>query len=962
MSSDKHASKRSTKTKEKTTIPKASTSSTNSKATIKAKGEKQEKILTKTSEGSDERLDKKLSFSQTSRSSTALKQKTKNLENSEKSSKSKIITSTRRISNGINISSNSKKPLVQSKQKGSTIPPKKGVEKTQYFPSKSLYSNALKSINASSKVPENNIKLSDGDLVSSKEKKSIRKPVTTSVKVSKSMKEPSSVRAKKKTDITRTPSIESSISEQSFACDRPRTATLRKGSIVNENIVGPEAPKPLIQNNILEKPLLRTGSSQMTLDSSDKSNDDDYDDDFESYESDFEAVSSSEDTNLAELSGDTGSTTSSAEDISDKPNTSPLNVYSDNKRLSSAGTDSERKLDSGTFELSDFKHRQILRYIEDTIKKDNIILEQSSSIVKESHHTSFSDEGFEDQRSLQFINFVDAKKKCEKKRLNEARRQRGKELLSMIKLDTINFTVFDLPSIPYEVYISNYGEYNSVQISIQTGDDDLCEESQTDTLSTNSVWTQMPNKFTDFNTETQGFWDLYKTELLGVGSNKFDKDFNLKSNNKLEKGHLDKFISQSGELILQILSEENINRIESIVQTTNNLPFSKGFLTFNTHSDIFKDTKVSSICIQQKNVKKFLSLHVQNKATSDLFKSMVCLWAVDEPEMPRAVLFSYGDLNCISVCNENEKLILAGQTDGSINIWNLDEKNTFHESSERTPSFITPIGSSHLANIISVQSVYQQWNKDEIKNNYEICSLDETGTIFLWSLYIDTNSTNFNKNLSLINTRVIQLQGIYPHLPDLACSDCIIMNDHVYLSTNYGIILHYNIQSSQPVIKQYNPELPNIETTTLEGCPFYPSYFLAGHSNGDITLFSRNTEKPLLVLQNKEENVSSSVQTIRWSKTKPFVFYAKDSKNNLHIWDLGKSDMYPEYTIRFPEKITCMTLSPILNMKVEESPFMLIGTKEGKIYLHLLNEEYCQKSSEQYQEHIQIFLDYVSRL
>lgn len=62
---------------------------------------------------------------------------------------------------------------------------------------------------------------------------------------------------------------------------------------------------------------------------------------------------------------------------------------------------------------------------------------------------------------------------------------------------------------------------------------------------------------------------------------------------------------------------------------------------------------------------------------------------------------------------------------------------------------------------------------------------------------------------------------------------------------------------------------------------------------------------------------------IQWSKTKPFVFYAKDSKNTINIWNLYKSDMYPEYSITFPESISCMKLSHVVNIDKDESAYMV---------------------------------------
>lgn len=43
-------------------------------------------------------------------------------------------------------------------------------------------------------------------------------------------------------------------------------------------------------------------------------------------------------------------------------------------------------------------------------------------------------------------------------------KKRGEELLDMIQLDTVNFTLFELPPVPYEVYMKIYGCSNTLQV------------------------------------------------------------------------------------------------------------------------------------------------------------------------------------------------------------------------------------------------------------------------------------------------------------------------------------------------------------------------------------------------------------------------------------------------------------------------------------------------------------------
>jgi hypothetical protein len=43
-------------------------------------------------------------------------------------------------------------------------------------------------------------------------------------------------------------------------------------------------------------------------------------------------------------------------------------------------------------------------------------------------------------------------------------KKRGEELLDMIQLDTVNFTLLELAPVPYEVYMKIYGCSNTLQV------------------------------------------------------------------------------------------------------------------------------------------------------------------------------------------------------------------------------------------------------------------------------------------------------------------------------------------------------------------------------------------------------------------------------------------------------------------------------------------------------------------
>lgn len=454
-------------------------------------------------------------------------------------------------------------------------PPSSRVTKTQFFPSKTMYSNALK--------------VDDGTK-SSKLKSTSKTPVVKKVE-------------------------ENDTSEASSMSERPKTATLKKGSIVNKNIVGPEAAQSMVKDT-------------------------EYEDDFDSYESDFEHYSSSD--SFSQIS--TGTTSS------DTQSATPI------KRVSSAGTDEEKKLDSGNYELPEPRHRQILDNIKESIEKENanLLVEQNKVNLG-----SLSDEGFEEGKSLQFINFLGAQQKYKRKKSLEVRKKRGEEILSMIHLDHYNFTLFELPPVPYETFIQNFGKKNTIQVSSQTRDDDINEEIQTDPITYTHKWTQFPPILKISQTESENFWEIYRSNYLGVGK---DENKAVKTN-KLEntkEAHLEEFLSNAGNLILELQTEALVQ--ETIETTTNNLPFSKGHILFNTQNQkLLENYRLNNVCFCTKN--KILSVH-DGTGTDEIKTNIICLWSLSKTDEPEMYFKIYGKVCCISYSEDCTKVFFCGLEDG----------------------------------------------------------------------------------------------------------------------------------------------------------------------------------------------------------------------------------------------------------------------------------------------------------
>lgn len=548
-----------------------------------------------------------------------------------------------------------------AKTKVPVTPPSNRVTKTQYFPSKSLYANALKvdeSINKNTsegssreikeKVFRKNI---ETKILSNRDKNKDTIKLVPHQKIrSKPKKTEDKIVDKSIADLTK--QIRDTSPDSSSLSERPRTATLRKGSIVNANIVGPDVPKQLVpKTNIQEVLKIKSPSPK-----SERSDEDKYEDDFESYESDFEEYFSSSSTNLDDVSGEeTSSISSSSSSANINPQT---DLKSTQNRTSSAGTDDERKMDSGHFDMPEFKHKQVLDNIKESIEKENANLKLHE--VQRNNPASLSDEGFEDQKSLQFINFLDAKKKYEHRKSMEIKRKRGEEILNMIRLDTCNFTLFDLAPVTYEVFIKNYGRNNTIQTGVQTGEDNIDEDVQTEETTNASKWTQFPVCFSKIHADNPNYWQIYKSDYFGVGGDEIANNVNDKSFNE---NNLIKFLLSAGNLILKIQSECNLGNNEVVQKNTRDIPFGDGYVSFNTTKGILKDCAVKcfSFCTDGNKV---LTVHSPTKQNTGGYRSVLCVWTVTNSEEPDVFFISYGDISCCSFGLDYLDFIYAGLNDG----------------------------------------------------------------------------------------------------------------------------------------------------------------------------------------------------------------------------------------------------------------------------------------------------------
>ncbi|KAJ0169847.1 hypothetical protein K1T71_014453 [Dendrolimus kikuchii] len=239
-----------------------------------------------------------------------------------------------------------------------------------------------------------------------------------------------------------------------------------------------------------------------------------YEDDFESYESDFESYHSDENGDEESLESDKEIHQNDEETLKEddvEVDQSHVKDVKDEK-------DEERMLDSGSYDLRDRSAKSKPAVME-------FILEDSED--PNDKKTSFTDEGFLEMSSSSavsslktihvevldrplFIDFTKSKENKRKRLINERFKQRARDLLSMITLHEMSFVLFEMKPVSYDLYMATFGRCNYTQTAVQTFDDGINVEIQTDMVDNRHVWTQYPVDFSKSNITIQKTVDARK--------------------------------------------------------------------------------------------------------------------------------------------------------------------------------------------------------------------------------------------------------------------------------------------------------------------------------------------------------------------------------------------------------------------------------------------------------------------
>eukprot|EP00833_Pecoramyces_ruminatium_P002795 jgi/Orpsp1_1/1176827/evm.model.c7180000059175.1 len=449
-------------------------------------------------------------------------------------------------------------------------------------------------------------------------------------------------------------------------------------------------------------------------------------------------------------------------------------------------------------------------YEEEEEEKESAYSLRMSLPFKEQETTN-TEEKLPDQIVLDFN--TSRRKYLQNEKMNKLLK-RQKDLSNFIDFDIVDYVIFDHPPMSeYELYIRNFGNSNTVQVAIQSNEELVSTEQQTDDWNVQDKYVQATSQY--LNDCGSGEPNLpWLKKDVDYFSTKNSQENQLKSVNMKT---LKSFLKRTSNLMEKILESDSKSYIENKEDfiPSNNYWFTEGYITLQ-HLEIVKGRKPLSIEFSP-NSSKIILIHWSNVQENEKIdfpshlkkynaNDMITIVNYNNNSLPIKVLLCECELTCCKYCGTTEQYIVGGGINGSLCLWDLDtydEKFNNKEGSHLYNYYIyypcySTIGSfnekiSHehpIQNILLInetsdmdedftgKSNHNYGSTEEINEateivdnphqSFQIMSIDQSGLAKIWTaIKISEDSSinlfeydyglNYNSKIRLISGNYIKI-------------------------------------------------------------------------------------------------------------------------------------------------------------------------------------------------------------
>ncbi|KAL3835822.1 hypothetical protein ACJMK2_021293 [Sinanodonta woodiana] len=638
-----------------------------------------------------------------------------------------------------------------------------------------------------------------------------------------------------------------------------------------------------------------------------------------------------------------------------------------------------RALDEENNRLLNESHKE--QRSESTGKSSNRY--QGNSDEEEDNHKDHSaDRAPAVSRTRTVINFVSAKQRAMSRKTANKTIQRGRDLLQMLELDVARFDLLDLPPVKeYDLYIRSFGRTDTKQAYVQTNDDNIDRDIQTEEIDSRQKWTQHPPE-----------------DFLGVGRGDGEKDFEeeeqsqMKQNKEQDLGRLHKFLASAGQVMGILLDEkrDEETRGES-GSNKSSISVSEGYSQLVV-LNILAGRYVEFACFSPTQPNFLLTLYSKPQTVSEDKpvdkRGIICVWNTNEPFYPQKILACESQPKCCCFSPVKPTLVFAGMVDGSIAVWDLREIASLHKSVVvdnqeyllRFPTYDTAgilDNENHHSPVNSICPVYSYMTTSSSNHHhainssaglsFQLVSTEDMAVLHFWVvaeiMHPDPSGSESDLGLApggqvkLLKSSSLTLDGPardgFLKTSMRALSMQLLPSDpnQFYIATDLGFVFHGLRFSSRAYPNTHSAEIQTpLEVTCIDFSPFEKPCFLvslATDENPIMTWSSVTQGRPIL--------------SVMWSRSRPCLFFVFDDSSNMYIFDLLERDATPKHIEKMSKErvvsVACSTDHKATGLGIPgRLPQLFISLESGKTEIHTFAKS-VRESEPLEAEFLEKFLD-----
>eukprot|EP01064_Diplonema_japonicum_P022763 TRINITY_DN3294_c1_g1_i1.p1 TRINITY_DN3294_c1_g1~~TRINITY_DN3294_c1_g1_i1.p1 ORF type:complete len:981 (+),score=271.88 TRINITY_DN3294_c1_g1_i1:39-2981(+) len=326
--------------------------------------------------------------------------------------------------------------------------------------------------------------------------------------------------------------------------------------------------------------------------------------------------------------------------------------------------------------------------------------------------------------------------------------KRSQEILQLVPLDSVTYDMIEIqPITEYDLYIRNFGQSNSEQVSTQVPDETEIEATaiQTDEITMGSYAAQAP-------------------EDLGLHGHEGDKRVNKRLH--VDTAKLSAFVTNCAGVFRVLLDESNTGLDGRC--GTETFCFSSRATSLSTLKYATK-RGATGVSFSRTSLQYIVTIHGKSDPEDTdtpchQYDGLCIVWNINNPTTPDKICVANGAIASATFSPHNSFLLYAGSHNGSVYLWDLREPDFMHSLPNqrkdagaeilRTPTYTTDHLSTdnHCCAVRRILPVgYNSiliGGKDTDASE-QVASLDEMGNVNIWIVVDVQDKRAFEKDYGL---------------------------------------------------------------------------------------------------------------------------------------------------------------------------------------------------------------------